>query len=123
MTFVRRYGAAWHPGTQKRSRELRRRRTVGTTKKGRSPSFAPSLSADCLLLNKQHLAIRRQRPEIVGDDRLQLVAERADLVHRRQDRVARVLGVREGVAVGVMVQRLIKVRGRLLELGNRPDER
>ena len=49
------------------------------------------------LLDEQHLAVRRQRPEVVGDDALQLVAERADGIHRRQYAVARVAGVDEGV--------------------------
>src|SRR5262245_5999408 len=43
------------------------------------------------LLDKQHLLVRRQRPEVVGDIAFELVGELADLGHRRQDLVAEVL--------------------------------
>src|SRR5882672_2269700 len=34
--------------------------------------------------DKQHLPIRRQRPQVIGHDRLQLIAGLAKLAHRRQ---------------------------------------
>jgi hypothetical protein len=45
------------------------------------------------LFQKQHLLIGRQRPEIVGDQAFQLVTGGPDRRHRRDDRVAGMLGV------------------------------
>jgi hypothetical protein len=56
------------------------------------------------LLAEQHFPIARQRPEIIGDYRLQLIAQRADGRHRWQDGIAEVLGVAEQVALGVALQ-------------------
>src|SRR5262245_34622764 len=42
------------------------------------------------LLDKQHLLIRRQRPEVVGAETSEVVAELAELGHRRQDMVVTV---------------------------------
>src|SRR4051812_5031132 len=51
-------------------------------------------------LDEQHLLVRRQRPQVVGDEGFELVAGRADGVHRGDDHVASVLGVVERVALG-----------------------
>ena len=57
------------------------------------------------LLDEQHLLIRRQRPEVVGDDQLELIGGGADGVHGGDDHVAGVLGVRERIAFQVIVDR------------------
>src|SRR4051812_23016002 len=65
---------------------LIRRRHRETKSPGtfRSRGFAivTELSASKPLLDEQHLAVRRQRPEVVGDHRLQLVGGRAHVVER-----------------------------------------
>src|SRR5437763_1518389 len=76
--------------------------SVQSTKKKREAIIAPrsfflvTITHHSLthhsLLDKQHLLIRRQRPEIVGDVAFKLVGELADLRHRGQHVVAILLG-------------------------------
>src|SRR5256885_204258 len=63
---------------------------------GRSDSGSVAKYND--LLDEEHLLVGRQRPEVVGDEDLELIAGGADGVHGREDDVAGVLGVRHGVA-------------------------
>ena len=67
------------------------------------------------LANKQHLRVLRQRPEVVGDDLLQLVGRLADLGHRRDLLVA-------GVHRQLHALEPVRVRVGLLELLERRDE-
>ena len=55
------------------------------------------------LPDKQHFAVSRQRPEVVGNHRFELVAERAELLHLRDHVRLDDLGVGIRVAVRVMV--------------------
>ena len=47
------------------------------------------------LLDEQHLLIRRQRPQVVGNQELELIGGSADGVHGGDDHVTGVLGVGE----------------------------
>jgi hypothetical protein len=65
------------------------------------------------LLDEEHLLVLRERPEVVGDEPLEPVGDRPDVVHRRDDRVAHVLGVLERRALlrVVAVGRLQALQG------------
>src|SRR4029078_3018534 len=66
--------------------------------------------------DKQHLPITRQRPEVVGDDRLELVRHLAHREHLRDDVVAVVPGVVDELAVVLMADRALELLDRRLEL-------
>ena len=72
------------------------------------------------LADEEDLRVLRQRPEVVGDDLLELVGDLADVGHRGELVVARVLGELEaldpvGVDVGLLelVDRLVRCDGEL----------
>ena len=61
----------------------------------------------CSLFHKQHLAISRQRPQILRHEGFERIARLAERVHRRNDLVAEPFGVLERVAIAfVLEQRL-----------------
>jgi len=55
------------------------------------------------LFDEQHFLLGRQWPEVFGDEGFELVAGSPDGGHGRDDVVAEVFGVGEGVAFGVLV--------------------
>src|SRR5207247_1775185 len=68
----------------------------------KKPGFQGRSRASGTSLDEEHLAVGRQRPQVVGDERLQLVAVGPQVGHLRDDRVAHVLGVGERVALRVV---------------------
>src|SRR5688572_16013969 len=68
------------------------------------------------LLDEEHLAIGRERPEVVRDDALELVARFAQRGHRRDHRVAEMLRVLLCRPVILMPERLLEPVRAALEL-------
>ena len=64
------------------------------------------LKAGATLISGTASPDRSAGPEVVGDEPFELVAGGADGVHGGDDRVAGVLGVGQGIALGVLVGRL-----------------
>src|SRR6478735_5194731 len=93
------------PGELMRS-ELRRPARPRTSR----PTMRPPLT------DEQHLRVLRQRPEVVGDDALELVGDLADLCHLLELVVA-------GVNRQIETFDAVRVLVRLLELADLPDER
>src|SRR6478672_3896951 len=89
-----------------------------TTKVPPERDFRHTRLLEETLLDEQHLLVLRQWPEVVGDDALELVGHRADVVHRGDDLVAHVLGPLEGLVVGLVLGEVD-----LLELADRLPER
>jgi hypothetical protein len=70
---------------------------------------------------EQHILIGRQGPEVVGDQPFELIGGCADGAHGGDDRITRVLGVGQRIALDVLVGRLGQpVRGGLEILDRRP---
>src|SRR3954469_9987527 len=92
----------------------RRRPRRGRGLRGLSGSIASGL------LDEQHLAVLRQRPEVVGDEALEPVGDLADGVHGGDHAVAHVLRVRETALGTVVVVGLLEVEQGLVQL---PDQR
>src|SRR4051794_31042541 len=61
---------------------------------GRDGSLRCGSGAGRTLLDEEHLLVGRQRPEVVGDEQLELVAGGADGGHGGDDGVAGVPGMR-----------------------------
>ena len=75
------------------------------------------------LLNEQHFLIGRQGPQVVRNHELELIAGRANDVHRGNDHVSRLLGVGERIAFLMLVNRLGKLVRTRLQLLDRVDQR
>src|ERR1044072_4304892 len=82
----------------------------------RSPPAPQNASYPTRLLDEEHLAVRRERPQLDRHDRLELIAGFTQRRHRRDDRVPEMPGVLERVAVSCLIERLLQLVGAALEL-------
>ena len=57
-----------------------------------------------MLFHEQHFLIRRQWPEVVGDNTFEFVTCDTDAVHGGDDHVAGMLGVGQRIAIRVLVE-------------------
>src|SRR5439155_21297247 len=79
--------------------EVRGQKSEGSTKKERETHPSPALrlivfTAQCArLLDEQHLLIRRQRPQVVGNIAFEFIGELAEFGHRGQHLMAIVVGL------------------------------
>ena len=74
---------------------------------------------DTILLDKQHLSIRRQRPKIIRDERLEPVGAGSYLIHRRDYAVAHVFGMSQWLGGSLVSRGVIEIDDGFLQCSNR----